>query len=74
VREILENFIKERGISSECFVTLLNEEKNCATKPFADVFKKMNMKYFKKFSNIVVSLELESKIFSLLRNVFLLYF
>ena len=63
IKETIENVMAEFEISSECFIGFHNEENGHEIMPFAEFSsKKINLKLFKKFSNIIFSLEGESKI------------
>ena len=63
IKETIENVMAEFEISSECFIGFHNEENGHKIMPFAEFSsKKINLKLFKKFSNIIFSLEGESKI------------
>ena len=63
IKETIKNVMTEFEISSECYIGFHNEENGHEIMPFVEFSsKKINLKLFKKFSNIVFSLEGESKI------------
>ena len=60
---IIENVMKEKEIGPFCFINFRNEDNFSSANPFPNFFKKKtNLKEFKKFSIIILSLNPERKI------------